>query len=307
MLMTLRIFRVIVGFIAIWQVIGLLPVLTWFSNLSAVTANMLAFVVGKSFFLLIFSTTFYWLGRAKKKYESTGVTTSELPAIGLGVCAFFVLAIVFALVIPNPNGTSFQQSGTMASHTSVARQDQQQNGNASDTPSMPIASQPIQQQSSIPDWARDQPTPAAPSQQQAPESAAVSAPSDGYVVVKPTPPSPPSFDTANRLTLNFRDVSIRAVLQLISEVSGTPIYVDQAVNGNVDVSYVNLPWDFVLKDVIEKHGYTMSVNNGAIYVRRAQVAQFSRAAPPVKPKPKCEYKAVMTNEDIALCRADANM
>ena len=117
MLMTLRILRVIAGFVAIWQIIGLLPVLTWFSNVNAITGKMLAFVVAKLIVLLIFSTTFYWLGRVKKRYEPAGVTTSELPAIGFAIFAFFVLALVLAFVIPNPNNESSQQSGTMVSHT----------------------------------------------------------------------------------------------------------------------------------------------------------------------------------------------
>lgn len=195
-----------------------------------------------------------------------------------------------------------------ATNPYAVQQDQQQNGNVNDPPARPIASQPMQQQANVPDWARDQPTPAPSFQQPAPDSAAIPAPPEGYVVDKPTPPPSSGYDTAHRITLNFRDISIRSLLKLISDVSDTPIYVDQSVSGNVRVSYTNLPWDFILEDVIKSNGYIMSASNGAIYVKRAQVAKFSvsRAVPPVKPKPKCEIKDVMTDDEIALCRADAN-
>ena len=55
----LRIIRGIVGFIFGWQVIGLFPVLTWFSNPSAITGNMIAMVVLKVVIMLITGAMFY--------------------------------------------------------------------------------------------------------------------------------------------------------------------------------------------------------------------------------------------------------
>lgn len=55
----LRLFRGIVGFIFGWQVIGLLPVLTWVSNPSAITGNMVAMVVLKVVVMIIAGGVFF--------------------------------------------------------------------------------------------------------------------------------------------------------------------------------------------------------------------------------------------------------
>ena len=55
----LRLFRGIVGFIFGWQVIGLLPVLTWVSNPSAITGNMVAMVVLKIVMMVMTGVVFY--------------------------------------------------------------------------------------------------------------------------------------------------------------------------------------------------------------------------------------------------------
>ena len=57
----LRLFRGIVGFIFGWQVIGLFPVLTWFSNPSAITGNMVAMVVLKVVIMVVTGAIFLGL------------------------------------------------------------------------------------------------------------------------------------------------------------------------------------------------------------------------------------------------------
>ena len=111
MLMTLRTLRVIVGFITIWQIIGLLPVLTnWLPNANATTADMWAIAFIKFFVLLICSTAFYWLGRIKRRYEFADAPTSELPAIGGALAVVFVIGLVAAFIIPTLSKKSPHQS-----------------------------------------------------------------------------------------------------------------------------------------------------------------------------------------------------
>lgn len=57
----LRVIRAICGFVAAWQVVGLLPVIGWLSNLSATTGGMWAFVFFKLLVMLIFGLAFFWL------------------------------------------------------------------------------------------------------------------------------------------------------------------------------------------------------------------------------------------------------
>lgn len=102
MLTTLRILRGIVGFIAIWQVIGLLPIFTnWLPNLSSTTGNMWAIAILKLLVLAISGAAYYWLGRIKTRYENADARTSELPAIGIALGAVVALGVTAAIVIPN--------------------------------------------------------------------------------------------------------------------------------------------------------------------------------------------------------------
>ena len=115
MLMTLRILRGIAGFFAIWQIIGLLPVLTnWLPNANSTTGSMWAIAFVKFLVLLICSAAFYWLGRIKKKYENADAPTTELPAIAIVLVAALAIGLVAAFVIPNLSKESAQQAAIPA-------------------------------------------------------------------------------------------------------------------------------------------------------------------------------------------------
>ena len=53
-----------------------------------------------------------------------------------------------------------------------------------------------------------------------------------------------------RLTLNFQDISTRAVLQLLADASGQNIVVSDSVNGSVTLRLQNVPWDQALDIVL---------------------------------------------------------
>ena len=57
----LRFIRALFGFIAGWQIIGLLPVIGWLSNLSATNGGMWAVVFVKALIFLMFGGIFFWL------------------------------------------------------------------------------------------------------------------------------------------------------------------------------------------------------------------------------------------------------
>ena len=61
MLKFIRFTRGIFGFIAIWQIFGLLPVAGWLKNLSGVTAEMWVFLAIKLFALFVFAVPFFLL------------------------------------------------------------------------------------------------------------------------------------------------------------------------------------------------------------------------------------------------------
>lgn len=57
----LRFIRGIFGFIAAWQVLGLLPVLSWLQDLGAVNGNMMAILVVKLLFMALSFGAFFGL------------------------------------------------------------------------------------------------------------------------------------------------------------------------------------------------------------------------------------------------------
>ena len=57
--------------------------------------------------------------------------------------------------------------------------------------------------------------------------------------------------TGERLSLNFQDIEVRAVLQLIADFTGLNMVTSDAVSGNVTLRLKNVPWDQAL-DIILK-------------------------------------------------------
>ena len=90
------------------------------------------------------------------------------------------------------------------------------------------------------------------------------------VVPKPAaqPPEPPPAPTApaqgkvytgHPISLDFQGADLRAVLRTFAEISGLNIVIDPAVQGSVDVSLRDVPWDQALDIILRanKLGYSL--------------------------------------------------
>jgi type IV pilus assembly protein PilQ len=73
-----------------------------------------------------------------------------------------------------------------------------------------------------------------------------------------------------RLTLNFQDIEVRAVLQLLAETSGLNMVVSDNVTGSVTLRLQNVPWDQALDIVMTTRGLDMRRNGNVIIVAPAQ-------------------------------------
>ena len=60
--------------------------------------------------------------------------------------------------------------------------------------------------------------------------------------------------TGERLTLNFQNIAVRAVLQLLADASGQNIVVSNSVKGSVTLRLQNVPWDQALHVVLQTEG-----------------------------------------------------
>ncbi|MDH3401243.1 MAG: type IV pilus secretin PilQ, partial [Chromatiales bacterium] len=83
----------------------------------------------------------------------------------------------------------------------------------------------------------------------------------------------------DRLTLNFQDIEVRAVLQLLADMSGLNIVVSDTVQGNVTLRLHNVPWDQALDIVMQTKGLDMRRNENVVIVAPAdELAARERAA-----------------------------
>jgi len=60
--------------------------------------------------------------------------------------------------------------------------------------------------------------------------------------------------TGKRLSLNFQDISVRAVLQLLAEFTGINIVASDSVKGNITIKLNDVPWDEALAIILDTEG-----------------------------------------------------
>ncbi|HSH28834.1 MAG TPA: type IV pilus secretin PilQ, partial [Thiohalobacter sp.] len=72
--------------------------------------------------------------------------------------------------------------------------------------------------------------------------------------------------TGERLSLNFQDIEVRSVLQLIADFTNTNIVVSDTVSGNITLRLQNVPWDQALDIVLKTKGLAMRKNDDVILV-----------------------------------------
>jgi type IV pilus assembly protein PilQ len=84
--------------------------------------------------------------------------------------------------------------------------------------------------------------------------------------------------TGERLTLNFQDIDVRAVLQLLADTSGQNIVVSDTVKGRVTLRLQNVPWDQAMDIVLRTKGLDMRRKDNVILVApQAEIADREKA------------------------------
>ncbi|MGK7295393.1 MAG: type IV pilus secretin PilQ [Candidatus Wenzhouxiangella sp. M2_3B_020] len=72
--------------------------------------------------------------------------------------------------------------------------------------------------------------------------------------------------TGERITLNFQDIPVRSVLQLIADISDLNIVVSDSVTGNLTLRLTNVPWDQALDIVLETRNLAMRESGNVRWV-----------------------------------------
>ena len=84
--------------------------------------------------------------------------------------------------------------------------------------------------------------------------------------------------SGERLTLNFQDIDVRAVLQLLADTSGQNIVVSDTVRGSLTLRLQNVPWDQALDIVLKTKGLDMRKDGNVILVGpAAEIAAREKA------------------------------
>ena len=72
-----------------------------------------------------------------------------------------------------------------------------------------------------------------------------------------------------KLSLNFQDIEVRSVLQLLADFTDKNIVVSDSVAGNITLRLKDVPWDQALDIVLESKGLGMRNNGNVIWVAPA--------------------------------------
>ena len=79
------------------------------------------------------------------------------------------------------------------------------------------------------------------------------------------------------LTLNFQDIEVRAVLQLLADISGLNVVVSDTVSGSVTLRLDSVPWDQALDIILTTKGLDMrQVGNVVLVAPAAEIAARER-------------------------------
>lgn len=72
--------------------------------------------------------------------------------------------------------------------------------------------------------------------------------------------------TGQPVTLEFQEVPIRAVLEVLSRFGQKNLIVDDTVKGNITIRLINMPWDQALDTVLQSKNLTLSEHQGVLWV-----------------------------------------
>jgi len=76
--------------------------------------------------------------------------------------------------------------------------------------------------------------------------------------------------TGDRLSLNFQDIEVRSVLQLLADFTGLNMVVSDTVTGNVTLRLKNVPWDQAMDIILRTKGLSMRQTENVVLIAPTQ-------------------------------------
>jgi len=111
--------------------------------------------------------------------------------------------------------------------------------------------------------------------------------------------------TGERLSLNFQDIEVRSVLQLIADFTGLNVVVSDSVTGNVTLRLKNVPWDQALDIIMNTKGLDKRQKGNVLYIAPAEeIAAREKAQ--LEAEKEVQELAPLRTEIFTLNYANAN-
>ncbi len=101
--------------------------------------------------------------------------------------------------------------------------------------------------------------------------------------------------TGERLSLNFQDIEVRSVLQLLGDFTGLNMVVSDTVAGNITLRLQNVPWDQALDIILKTKGLDKRQNDNVILIAPADE---------IAAQEKKELEALKDKQELAPLRSE---
>jgi type IV pilus assembly protein PilQ len=98
-----------------------------------------------------------------------------------------------------------------------------------------------------------------------------------------------------RLSLNFQDIEVRSVLQLLADFTGKNMVVSDTVSGRITLRLKNVPWDQALDIILKTKGLSMRENDNVILVAPTEE---------IAAREKLELESTKQVQDLTPLRSD---
>lgn len=131
--------------------------------------------------------------------------------------------------------------------------------------------------------------------------------------------------TGKHISLNFQNITVRSVLQLISEFTGKNIVVSDGVSGSITLRLKQVPWDQALSIILKTRGLSMRQMGDILLVapaaeisarekaELAAIEQSKELAPLLSELMQINYakapeiSSLLTNKDVTLLSSRGSM
>jgi type IV pilus assembly protein PilQ len=135
---------------------------------------------------------------------------------------------------------------------------------------------------------------------------------DNKLTISVKPVLPPKTDLAKKevysgqkLSLNFQDIEVRSVLQLVADFTGLNLVASDSVSGKITIRLQNVPWDQALDIILKTKGLGKRQNGNVIMIAPSEELA-AREKIEIQSQHQSEQLAPLTTQYIPLSYAKAN-